>query len=375
MEKEQSEMIEKGQDFNMPAEMSMRERALAAIRHQPVDCIPFFDISVAPGVAKLAAGGEDKLLSNPKTNELLNSGDPLEKARGEALLECDISRMLWRHNINWWGCASSFETDNGPCDYLLNPNQKNLGFATDGIIKTIEDVDEIRFVRKNDAFWDRAKVFVDNKGEFAAGAILWLGIDPVWHSMGYETFALGLLCEPNVIEHFLDRVTDWLAEAAAVLNTIGFDFIWAADDIAFKTQPFFSPECYRNHLLPYTRKVAREIRLPWIYHSDGNLIPIMDDLLSQGMNAIHPLEPGTMDLDEVKQRWGGDVTLVGNIDVNTLSLGTPQQTRQEVKDRISQLGQGYGYIVSSGNSIAAGCRPENVLAMVDAAREFGGYPL
>lgn len=130
---------------------------------------------------------------------------------------------------------------------------------------------------------------------------------------------------------------------------------------------------YRDYLLPHTRKVADAITLPWIYHSDGNLMPLMDDLLSQGMNALHPLEPGSMDLDALKRRWGQTVTLVGNIDLNTLILGTPEQTRDEVKDRIAQLGSGYGYIVSSGNSISPGCRPENVKAMVDAVTEFGSY--
>ncbi|MDY6914351.1 MAG: uroporphyrinogen decarboxylase family protein [Planctomycetota bacterium] len=359
----------------MTDRMSLRERALAAIKHQPVDRIPFFDISVDKTVAEAIAGGRDKLLTNPKTAELLNCSSPLKKSLGSALLECDISRLLWRHNINWWGCMGLFASSDGPHSYLLNPEQKHLGASADGAIKTIKDIDAIEFVKKDDAFWENAKVFVDNKSDFAAGAMLWLGIDPVWHSMGYETFATTLLVDHKVVEHFMDRVTDWLAEAAIRLNDIGFDFIWAADDIAFKTQPFFSPALYREHLLPYTMKVAKEIKLPWIYHSDGNLLPLLDDLLSQGMDAIHPLEPGAMDIDELKRRWGDKITLVGNIDLNTLSLGTPEQTRQEVKDRICRLGPGYGYILSSGNSISDYCKPENVLAMVNTIKELGHYPL
>jgi uroporphyrinogen decarboxylase len=101
----------------------------------------------------------------------------------------------------------------------------------------------------------------------------------------------------------------------------------------------------------------------------------MDDLLSQGMNAIHPLEPGSMDLVELKKRYGHRVTLVGNIDIDLLSRGTPQKIKEQVKDRIKVLGPGYGYILCSSNSITPACLPENVKAMVEALLEYGQYPL
>ena len=355
--------------------MTIRERAIAAIRHQPVDRIPFFDIGVDTDVAKGVAKIQGRPFGNLKIDPLLESDDAIENAKGLGLLECEISRTLGRHNVNFFGCSHPFATAEGALDYLLDPKQKHLEFSADGQIKNIPDIEKIIFVKHDGIFWDRAKAFVDNKGEFAAGGMLWLGIDPVWHSMGYESFCISLLQAPEVVERFMRRVTDWLAETADGLCKIGFDFIWARDDIAFKTQPFFSPKVYKEHLLPYTIKVAKEICLPWIYHSDGNLMPIMDDLLSQGMDALHPLEPGSMNLDELKSKWGRKISLIGNIDLNTLALGTPEQTRQEVKSRITQLGQGYGYIISSGNSISSYCKPENVKAMVDAVVELGEYPL
>jgi len=101
----------------------------------------------------------------------------------------------------------------------------------------------------------------------------------------------------------------------------------------------------------------------------------MDDLLTQGMNAIHPLEPGSMDLLELKKRYGHRVTLVGNIDIDLLTRGTPQQVKKQVRDRIRMLGRGYGYILSSSNSITPACLPENVKAMIEALLEYGRYPI
>ena len=331
--------------------MTIRERAVAAIRHQPVDRIPLFDIGVDVDVAAGVAALQGKPFGSPEIDALLSSEDPIDQARGLAMQECEISRTLGRHNVNFFGCSHPFADGAFGIDYLLDPTQAHLEFSADGRIKTLHDVDAIEFVRHDAVFFDRARAFVDGKGEFAAGAMLWLGIDPVWHSMGFETFGLALMENPDVVERFMARTTDWFAETAAGLCKIGFDFVWARDDIAYKTQPFFSPQAYREHLLPYTRKVADQITLPWVYHSDGNLVPIMGDLLSQGMHALHPLEPGSMDLGELKAGWGETITLVGNIDLNTLILGTPEQTRREVSERINQLGPGYGYIVSSGNSL------------------------
>ena len=61
--------------------------------------------------------------------------------------------------------------------------------------------------------------------------------------------------------------------------------------------------------------------------------------------------------------------------LNALTLGTPEEIRREARARISQLGQGYGYIVSSDNSISTYCKPQNVAAMVDAVMGFGSYPI
>ena len=81
-----------------------------------------------------------------------------------------------------------------------------------------------------------------------------------------------------------------------------------------------------------------------------------------------------MDPVELKQRYGDRLALVGNIDVDLLAQGTPDQIRQQVRERIAQLGPGYGYLLSSSNSITEYCQPENVWAMLEALAEYGRYP-
>jgi uroporphyrinogen decarboxylase len=82
-----------------------------------------------------------------------------------------------------------------------------------------------------------------------------------------------------------------------------------------------------------------------------------------------------MDIKEVKKQYGKKICILGNIDVNTHSLGTVEEVKAEVKQRISEVAPGGGYMVSSGNSIAAYCKPENVLAMAEAVQRYGKYPI
>ena len=152
-----------------------------------------------------------------------------------------------------------------------------------------------------------------------------------------------------------------------------FDFIWAADDIAYNSAPFFSPRSYRKLLLPHTMKVAEKITKPWIYHSDGNLLPIWDDLISQGMNAIHPLEAGSMDLNYLKENYSDKLSFVGGVDLRVLEAGTPEETIEETKKIISIMGPNYGYLLGASNSVTPDVIPENERAMLETLRKYGVY--
>jgi len=112
--------------------------------------------------------------------------------------------------------------------------------------------------------------------------------------------------------------------------------------------------------------------VPWIFHSDGNLLPVLDDLLALGMSGIHPIEPEAMDLGEAKRRLQGRACVIGNISVDLLSSGTPAQVRDAVRQAIETAAPGGGYMISSGNSIPSYARVENVRAMVEAIADFRG---
>ncbi|HEX9028387.1 MAG TPA: uroporphyrinogen decarboxylase family protein, partial [Anaerolineales bacterium] len=131
---------------------------------------------------------------------------------------------------------------------------------------------------------------------------------------------------------------------------------------------------FRQVFMPYYQRVAGSISIPWIFHTDGNFLPVLEDLLSLGMNALHPIEPDAVDIHEVKRRVAGRAALVGNIDINLLSSGTSQEVEQVTCDTIRAVGKDGRFILSSSNSITRSCRVDNVLTMVKTCRECGRYP-
>jgi hypothetical protein len=367
--------------------MKPRERVLAALQRQPVDRIPYCEHLVDTDVAirtigphrmeqimtrvRESMGEQDfEAVTNPSRSFERGRRDPELRQlffRFRVLLELLISQELQRDNLTFWGGAGCFE---GVGTYLLNPDQAHLGASADGVLKSFDDLDKMVFRQDIDQILSQAEEFIRHKGDLAACALVFLGIDPTWHSMGFETFCTACLEQPELVHEILGRVTDWYADITAQLCELDFDFIWAADDIAYNSAPFFSPRVYREVLLPHTRKVAAQITKPWIYHSDGNLLPLWKDLTSQGMNAIHPLEAGSMDLKQLKADYGDAITFVGGMDLRILEAGTVAETKEFARYLIETMGP-TGYIFCSSNSITPNVIPENYRAMLETLLEIG----
>ena len=104
-------------------------------------------------------------------------------------------------------------------------------------------------------------------------------------------------------------------------------------------------------------------------------MPFMDDLVGLGIAGLHPLEKGAMDICAVKRAYGDRICVLGNVDLNILGMGTPEDVDDEVRGLIRQVGPGGEYVVTSGNSLAGYLKPENVVALSRAVQAYGEYPL
>jgi uroporphyrinogen decarboxylase len=103
---------------------------------------------------------------------------------------------------------------------------------------------------------------------------------------------------------------------------------------------------------------------------------VLDDILACGYHALHPCEPASMDIQRLKEQYGGRLCLMGNINLDsTLCLGTPDEVREEVKLRLRTIAPGGGYCCGSSNSVPEYVPYENYLAMIRTIQEHGEYPI
>ena len=219
-----------------------------------------------------------------------------------------------------------------------------------------------------------AKWIEQYREDYAVFAGIRLGTASTFESMGLEAFSIMMFEEPDLVREVHRRFSEWSARVVENLNKLDIDFIWAYDDHADTKAPWVNMEMYEEFIQPYQMIVAKQIKKPWVFHSDGNILPILDGLLKLGMSGLHPIQPSAMDINKIKAEYGGKVCIIGNIDLDyTLTRGTQEDVEREVRDRIEKIGKGGGYIISSANSITNYCKPENIRAMARTVEKYRRY--
>lgn len=203
---------------------------------------------------------------------------------------------------------------------------------------------------------------------------------PVWWLMGFEGFTAALADDPDLVTRLFEKVgsIQWqVLERLVRIPSIGA--IWHPDDIAYSEGLIVSPRLLRQRLFPWYKRMGqlcREHGLLYLFHTDGNVAEVMEDIVDCGFNALHPIEPKAMDIVDVKRRYGHRLCLIGNIDLSyTLTRGTPEEVDAEVRERIRQLAPGGGYCVSSSNSVTEYVPFANYQAMREAVLRYGRYPI
>ncbi len=203
-----------------------------------------------------------------------------------------------------------------------------------------------------------------------------------WMLMGFEAFSFAVLEQPEFVARLIRHTAQvYLGYLRQALQRERVQCVWLGDDLAYFSGLMVAPDFLRRHLFPWYAQIAElcagyRPAKAFIFHSDGNLWEVLDDLMALGINALHPIEPKAMDITAVKRHCRERLCLIGNIDLGyTLTRGTPEEVRAEVAERIRTCGPGGAYVVSSSNSVTEYVPLENYRAMLSAVEEFGTYPL
>jgi methanogenic corrinoid protein MtbC1 len=213
-------------------------------------------------------------------------------------------------------------------------------------------------------------------------AILLLGkiYTPAWMYMGAETFFNALEQDEELVAAIINRIGE--IQYQTFLRVTEHPCVGAVinpDDIAFNTGLLVHPKYLRKYIFPWYKKmgkICREKGIGFIFHSDGDCTEVMEDLIDCGFHGFNPIQPNAMNIVEVKKKWGKKLCLIGNLNLDsTLTLGTPEDVRAEVYERIRTIAPGGGYMVSSSNSITDYVPVANMRALLEATYEFGQYPI
>ena len=148
-------------------------------------------------------------------------------------------------------------------------------------------------------------------------------------------------------------------------------------DYCFNTAPFFRPSQFAEFVTPYLTRLTKAYKDMGFYvmkHTDGNIMPILDQLVDSEPHALHSLDPqGGVDLAEVKKLYGDRVALVGNVNCGLLQTGTDEEVAADVRRSLKDGMPGGGYVFSTSNCVYTGMDIERYRLMHRIWREEGIY--
>ncbi len=203
---------------------------------------------------------------------------------------------------------------------------------------------------------------------------------------GVEQWLSDLAADPDFARALMRKVTDvQCAAAIRLLEEAGdeIDVIITGDDLGSQHAPLISPKMYRRLIKPYHAELFEAIKhrtkAKIFYHSDGNVYPLLGDLIEIGVDILNPVQVSAGDMADtarLKREFGRHLSFCGAVDTqDVLPHGTPDDVRREVRQRIHDLAPGGGYVLASVHCIQPDVPPQNIVAMFDEAFIAGQYPI
>lgn len=349
--------------------MTKRERVLRTINFQETDRIPIYD-----------------LIDNDKIREYYGGGTITEQNAWEFEYAAvrnvmDMTRALMISNFHpgrttvdedgftWYHAKDTSWLEKRPFDDV------------EGLKKWVEkDIEKKNKWNPDKAYVEEyRKTITDHKKGIGDDTVIVVesdvGMEFARHRAGIELFSYFMVEEPELMSDWLEALNQAeIRRAKAIADPELVPVMLTYTDLAYKTGPMFSPEFLRKEFFPRLKRLNntyQEAGVKCLFHSDGYLMPIMDDFIAADIDGINPMEVmAGMSIKEVRQKYGNKIFITGGIDVSQLmSLGTPDEVREACRQAIDDSG-GAGYFLGSTTELHPGVKVENVLAMVEVAHKL-----
>ncbi len=196
---------------------------------------------------------------------------------------------------------------------------------------------------------------------------------------GFEMLFRLLIKHKDFIHKIVQQMSDFSIKVGERIIEEGGEYLYMTNDIGLKEKSMISPKMFNEFFKQGIKKFCEKIHKAGgkiLMHSCGYVMEMLPHFIECGIDALHPIEQAAgNDIVEIKEKYGNDLVIVGNVPIPLLTQGTPQETRHYVKFLLKNISKNGGHIISSSHSITQWCKLENFLAYHDALADHGTYPI
>jgi uroporphyrinogen decarboxylase len=328
--------------------MTPRERVIASLQHRQPDKTPYNIGFTQPAHAKMAAFLGDSDFAGKLGNCLAGIGagphtpwtEPLPHVRQDPF------------GVQW-----NVEVD------------KDIGVVCNTCV-TAETVEDYVFPDFGDTYDADFRAFTAaHPDEFRIADLGFSLFERAWTLCGMETLFMAMADDPAFAHRLLDRILAFNLQAIERACAHDIDAMMFGDDWGQQTGVMMGEPLWREFIGPRVRQMygAAKARGKAVFiHSCGKVDTLFPDLISYGLDVFNPFQPEVIDVYAAKRTYGDRLSFFGGISTQrTLPYGTPQETRDEVRRLLDEVGKDGGYIAAPAHSIPGDAKPENIAAMLE----------
>jgi len=252
-------------------------------------------------------------------------------------------------------------------------------------VETIENFDTPDYHDKScEELAKKAKELFENSDYLLVGQFAGRMFQASQFLRGWDLFLMDLVADPKFAQALMDTLTEanirrfkhWAKTIGPYVQVVVFE-----DDLGMQDRPLISPDLYRRLVKPYHEKLYGFAKAHFdgylMLHTDGFVSPFIPDFIEMGIDILNPIQISAIGLDtkDLKREYGQDIVFWGGgcESQNILPFGSPEDVREDVKRRMNDLAPGGGFVFSSVHNIQTEVPPENIVALFEAAKEFGAY--
>ncbi len=383
-------------------QMTSRERVLAALNFQTPDRVPIDLGGFQSGIHKRAymdllsyLGKEEEIVMLDPVQQLVRPSEEIL-----ALLKVDFRYVTAngprgfdgtiRQNFRKGELWNDLRDEFGVVWSMPDKQQLYMDITHHPLAEaTLEDIASYPFPNGSDpsrfeGVREEVLKIRENTSYAVSTGIGGVVYETCWYLRGLERWFMDMMENPSFCEALLDKVLKfWLDYYTGFMKEIGdvIDVVMIGDDLAGQSGPLFQPEFYRAVVKPRQKKLVQHIRSLspakiW-YHSCGGVVEYIPDLMDNGIDILNPVQITARGMDPkfLKEKFGKELVFWGGgIDSqHVLPFVSAEEVKSNVKANMEAFKSGGGYVFNNVHNIQAGVPPENIIAMYEAAYEYGAY--